>query len=112
MMSSGKIIVSIYSNSFSLERISFMGFDNVFFPIAQIPTITLGLAPMALLNWTPMSGFQVMVFLGMGFLANIGQLGNVMAFRNASASFIAPVKYTGIVLTTFWAFLFWGRSRR
>jgi hypothetical protein len=42
MMTSGKIIVSIYSNSFSLERISFMGLDNVFFPIAQIPTITLG----------------------------------------------------------------------
>ena len=70
---------------------------------------TIYLAPMAFLNWTPMSGFQIMVFLGMGLLANIGQLGNVMAFRHASASFIAPVKYTWIVLTTFWAFLFLGQ---
>ena len=70
---------------------------------------TIYLAPMAFLNWTPMSWFQVLVFLSMGLLANVGQLGNVMAFRNASASFIAPVKYTGIVMTTIWAFLFLGQ---
>lgn len=70
---------------------------------------TIYLAPMAFLNWTPMSWFQVLVFLGMGLLANLGQLGNVMAFRNASASFIAPVKYTGIVMTTIWAFMFLGQ---
>ncbi len=70
---------------------------------------TIYLAPMAWLHWTPMSWFQVLVFLSMGLLANLGQLGNVMAFRHASASFIAPVKYAGIVMTTVWAFLFLGQ---
>ncbi|MEC8153949.1 MAG: EamA family transporter, partial [Pseudomonadota bacterium] len=67
------------------------------------------LAPFALLNWEPVSWFQLMVFLGMGLLANLGQLGNVMAFRHASASFIAPVKYGGIVMTMLWAFFLLGQ---
>lgn len=70
---------------------------------------TIYLTPMALLNWQPLSLFQICVFLGMGLLANLGQLGNVMAFRCASASFIAPVKYSGIVLTTLWAFFLLGQ---
>ena len=67
------------------------------------------LAPFALLNWEPVSWFQLTVFLGMGLLANLGQLGNVMAFRHASASFIAPVKYGGIVMTMLWAFFLLGQ---
>ena len=67
------------------------------------------LRPFALLNWEPVSWFQLTVFLGMGLLANLGRLGNVMAFRHASASFIAPVKYGGIVMTMLWAFFLLGQ---
>ena len=38
--SSGKIVVVIYSNSAILDKISVIGFDKLFFSIAQIPTTT------------------------------------------------------------------------
>lgn len=40
MTSSVKTTMRMYSNSWSRVRISFIGFDCVFFAIAQIPTST------------------------------------------------------------------------
>ena len=56
--SSGNMMVLMCSNSVIRDRISFMGFDKLFFSMAQIPTITCILGPSFLLsswlfwNWT------------------------------------------------------------
>ena len=43
MMSSGKIVVVMYSNSSILDKISFIGLDKDFFSMAHIPTMTWAL---------------------------------------------------------------------
>ncbi len=58
--------------------------------------------------WVPVQAEDLPVFLAVPLLGSVAQLALIRSFSLAEASVVAPFSYAGIVLATFWGWLFWG----
>lgn len=67
---------------------------------------TLLLTIPGLMQWRPIPLSYVLAFLALGPLAIAGQACNIMAYRLADVSLLAPVKYTWIVFAALFGFVF------
>ena len=76
-----------------------MLFSNALFAVGSA-----ALAPAA---WVRPTGAQMLLMLGLGSVAALGQFLLYRSFRHAPAALLAPVEYTGLIWAFLYGYLIW-----
>lgn len=62
--------------------------------------------PQMIFDFKPMSGVSILILLGVGLMASVGQFGITLAYRFAPAYEISVYDYTSIIFSGIWGFVF------
>ncbi len=65
-------------------------------------------APFAMVNWTPLQGGDILLFVGLAICGSLGVALIGQAFRMAPAAIVAPFDYTALIWATGLGWLIWG----
>ncbi len=65
-------------------------------------------APVALANWVPVQGSDLLLFVGLAICGSLGLALIGQAFRMAPAAIVAPFDYTALIWATGLGWLIWG----
>ena len=65
-------------------------------------------APLAYVQWVPVSGTMWLTAVGLGVVFALGQLLMVRAFAHAPANVLTPFSYTQIIATTIFGIIAFG----
>ncbi len=68
------------------------------------------LTPMAFINFKPMTITQVLLLIGAGLCATIGQFGLSFGYKYASAKEVSIYSYTGVVFSAVFSIIFFGKT--
>jgi len=92
-----------------VHRLGRMRVSGAFIVLAFSAFSCLASVPFVVLDFRPMTPMQVLILLGAGAGAAVGQFGITSAYRFAEPRSIATYDYTGVVFSALFGFAFFGQ---